>query len=80
MLLTGLALSLIGGILLGSLIRVPLPLTLMLLASLPLTLVFRKYAGRILFIALCLLAIFGGMLRFQSVQPENTPDEVQFYN
>ena len=80
MLLIWLALSLIAGILLGSIIRVPLWLTLVLLVSLPLMCTFRKYALRILFVVLCLLTVMGGMLRFQSTQPENTPNEVQFYN
>ena len=79
MLLTAISLLFVAGILLGAIIE--LPPALLFLGFIPIGLLFfTRYKWRIVLATLCLLALLGGMLRYQSAQPANDQDHIQFYN
>jgi len=68
------------GIFLGARFDLPLALIFIGLTPLPLLPFFRRHRRRIILISLCLVALFGGAIRFQSSQPPIDESSLQFYN
>jgi len=70
----------IAGIYLGS--KIALPISIICLGLLPLCLIpfLRPYKKHLLLAAFCLLALFGGSIRFQSSLPVVNEQHLQFYN
>jgi len=68
------------GIFLGAKFSLPLALIFTGLIPLPLLHFFRQHRRRIILISLCLVAFFGGTIRFQSSQPSIDESSLQFYN
>ena len=70
----------IAGILLGANLELPSPVILTGLIPLPFLFLFRQRKKSIILISLCLFALFGGVLRFQSSQPVIDENYLGFYN
>ena len=69
----------VAGIFLGSKFNLPSALVFTGLVPLPL-LLFRRHRKRIILTSLCLIALFSGVLRFQSSLPTINENCLQFYN
>jgi competence protein ComEC len=70
----------VAGIFLGAKFAPPLAIILIGLAPLPLLFRFRHHRRLIILTSLCIIALFGGALRFQSSLPLTDERSLQFYN
>jgi len=74
-----LSLTFVIGVLLGS--KIHLPAWSLIFALLPLSLLLlKKHRKIIVTTSLCLLALFGGMVRYQANLPIVDESSIQFYN
>jgi len=68
------------GVFLGARLGLPWPIIFVGLTPLPFLRLFSQHRRRIILVSLCLVAFFGGSVRFQSSQPVINQGSLQFYN